>query len=140
LGSDWEANRINFERTMDGLAGAVEQILKSEKLVLIATTISAAGFALYVAELAHPASFAGLPSWVRPTALIVWTISTMYAVLWVFQDLANELGRAGRFIRDAPQRRSQRKADQVIVDRLSRLQGLRREMLCYARFRDDNFG
>jgi hypothetical protein len=80
----------------------------------------------------------GLPDWVRPTAFIVWTFCAAHVGIHLVMILWKGGTAAARFIASIPQRRRQTDYDQKVIDRLLATDGVAREMLCYALYRNDN--
>jgi hypothetical protein len=118
-------------------ATLLRYIQQSEKLIIVTLTLFVAGLALYAAE-GRLFNYDGLPEWARPVASIVWTICAVHVAIRALMALSKGGIAAAHFIASIPQRRRQTYYDKKVIDRLLATDGVVREMLCYALFRNDN--
>lgn len=97
-----------------------------------------AGLVAYTGERVGFFEFNGLPEWVRPACLITWIVASIHVSVRLIMASAAAFHAASRFALAIPQRRRQRVADRQVIDRLVKMRGLAREVLCYARYREEN--
>jgi hypothetical protein len=115
----------------------LKYIQQTEKLIIVTLAVTVAGQILYAVEgrLFDPG---GLPDWVRPTAFIVWTFCAAHVGI----QFATFLWRGGTatagFLAGIPQRRRKAAFNKPVIDRLLATEGVEREMLCYALYRNEN--
>jgi hypothetical protein len=112
-------------------------IRQSEKLIVVTVSITLAGVALYATE-GLLIDYGGLPEWVRPTAFIVWSVCAAHVAIRALMETWNGSIALARFIAGIPQRRRQAVYDRRVVDRLLATDGVEREILCYALYRNEN--
>jgi hypothetical protein len=123
---------------MGTLKTLLQYILQSEPLIVVTLTLAVAGLALFADERWQVFDLHGLPEWARPTALIVWTLCAVHVAIRTIMYLSNRATAAGRFIATIPQRRRRADYEQPIIERLRATDGVEREVLCYALYRDND--
>lgn len=116
----------------------LQYIRQSERLVVVTLTITLAGLALFAGERWEVFDFRGLPDWVRPAALIVWTLCAVHVAIRTVMGLWSWATAASRFIAGVPERRRRAAYERPLIQRLLATEGVEREMLCHALFRDQN--
>jgi len=121
---------------MSALETLLQYIRQSEPPVVVTLTLAVAGLALFAGERWQLFDFHGLPEWVRPTALIVWTVCAVHIAIRTVMALWKGATTAGRFIAGIPQRRRRAAYNRPLIRRLLATVGVEREILCYALFRD----
>jgi hypothetical protein len=118
----------------------VESLLKyvqhSERLTVVTLTLTITGLLLWFAEAQWQLDLSGLPQWARPAAIIVWTISAVHVAIRAVMALWSGATATARLVADIPQRRRRTAYERLIIERLLATEGLQREMLCYALYRD----
>jgi hypothetical protein len=83
-------------------------------------------------------SFEGLDPWVRPAAQIVWLLSTVHFFIQCLLFLGRAIRVVGAWLNGIPQRRRKAAFERPLIQRLRDIDGLSREMLCYALYKNDN--
>jgi hypothetical protein len=116
----------------------LQYIRQSERLVVVTLTLTIAGLVLFAAERGQVFDFRGLPGWARPAAEGVWTVCAVHVAIRTVMGLWSWATAASRFIAGVPQRRRRAAYEQPLIQRLLATEGVEREMLCYALFRDEN--
>jgi hypothetical protein len=117
---------------------AIELFQKAEKLIILTLTVSIGGLICFFAERASLFSFEALPVWARPTAQIVWVLSVVHVGIHALVRLFNGVVQLADWLRSLPERRRKAQYNAAIVDRLTQVGPLGREMICYALYRRDN--
>jgi hypothetical protein len=117
---------------------AADFVQKTEKLIIVTITLAVGGIILAGAEHYGFMSFAGLEPWVRPTLQIVWVFAVAHVSIHTLIGGGRLTKLAFQVARDTPRRIRQATYDSLVHDRLMMINGLAREVLCYALFRDDD--
>jgi hypothetical protein len=117
---------------------AIEFLQKSEKLTIITATV-AVGIALCaLAERLGYMSFDGLDPWVRPASQIAWLLSIAHVSIQCLLLIWRGIRKAGAWLNGIPHRYRKAAFERPVIRRLRDVDGLSREMLCYALYKNDN--
>jgi hypothetical protein len=116
---------------------AADFVQKTEKLIIVTITLVVGRIALAAAEHYGLMNFAGLDPWVRPTLQIVWVFAAAHVAIHTLIAGGRLISFALQSARDMPRRVRQATYDSLTRDRLLMVDGLAREVLCYALFRKD---
>lgn len=123
---------------MDIVSSIIRYIQQSERLIVVTVVLSFAGVAAHFAEQMNLVNFTDLPQWARPAATLVWIVASVHVTVRIVMALGSAIRQLSSFAVAMPRRWRQSRADGHVVDRLLKMNGLAREILCYARYREDN--
>jgi len=117
---------------------ALEFLQKSEKLTVITATVALGGVLCALAERLGYMSFEGLDPRVRPAAQIVWLLSVAHFSIQCLLLIWRGFRKAGAWLNGIPQQYRKSAFERPVIQRLRDVDGLSREMLCFALYKNDN--
>jgi hypothetical protein len=123
---------------MGALETLLQYIRQSEPPVVVTLTLTVAGLALFTGQLWEWEVFDlhGLPEWVRPAAVGVWTVCGVHVAIRTVMALWERATATARFIASIPQRRRRAAYERPIIKRLRASDGVEREVLCSVLYQD----
>jgi hypothetical protein len=123
---------------MGALETLLQYIRESERLVVVTLTVTVAGLALFAGERWQGGlfDFRGLPEWVRPAAVGVWTVCGVHVAIRTVMVFWKGATAAARYTAGIPQRRRRAAYERPIIKRLRATDGVEREVLCYVLYQD----
>jgi hypothetical protein len=117
----------------------LKYIQNSERLVVISVVVFLSVALAHWGEKHALFEFNGLPEWVRPSSILAGILAGIHVSVRLMMFLWNLCKITAKHIREIPQKRREARGHQPIIDSLIAIEGLPREVLCYARYRNDKY-
>ncbi|MGF1619916.1 MAG: hypothetical protein ACFCUR_04810 [Rhodomicrobiaceae bacterium] len=116
----------------------LKYVQNSERLVVISLVVFLSATAAHTGEKHGLFDFSGLPEWWRPAFTLAWILTGLHVLVRFLIFLGTGCQVILHSLIAFPQKRRQAKAQKPIIDSLIAIEGLAREVLCYALYRSDN--